>query len=340
MASIEFDFDYWFNRISFASDEARNEVLEWLKSNEVVTLGALKSLNCAEGGDLPSSMILGRKLALREAISDLIKDSHQLHLGKYPAALKPLIAKLRFSSQYYSDYLKAMAEMPLVQLYDESMKGSTVRRSDRSGKANDHYWQQCLFCGTSDGISEAHIVNAVRDFDYTPHGTKGGYSSDLDVTSDRNYIPLCGTKGDGVSCHHHFDSYHVTILYQPFQQSFYLHVPIKYRASIGHFHGQSLPKIPDKNMPYKRLLVARAVTCALRAFDQEMLDLPNLVVAKKTRSIASNSSVASSDSFSVQLERRAERFGSVRDADSWTAAWGAVKLTATRPARYVDLQRS
>jgi len=87
------------------------------------------------------------------------------------------------------------------------MKGSDVKRNKSATNELSNknlYWQSCLFCGREDHISEAHLINAVKNMDYSEFGVQAGYENDLDVTSARNYIPLCGSLGEKGTCHNRY----------------------------------------------------------------------------------------------------------------------------------------
>jgi hypothetical protein len=84
------------------------------------------------------------------------------------------------------------------------MKGSDVKRNKSATNESSNknpYWQSCLFCGRKDKISEAHLINGIKKMDYSDFGVQAGYECDLDVTSARNYIPLCGLLGEKDTCH-------------------------------------------------------------------------------------------------------------------------------------------
>ena len=58
-------------------------------------------------------------------------------------------------------------------------------------------------------------LNFVREIYNQNFGINNRYVDELDSKSKRNFIPLCGTKGQAGTCHNEFDNYGITLLYNP-----------------------------------------------------------------------------------------------------------------------------
>jgi hypothetical protein len=83
-------------------------------------------------------------------------------------------------------------------------------------------YQACIVCGAQSKLTNAHIVTARKDVDYSAFGTAGGYVNDLNVKCPRNFLRLCGILGEKGTCHDAFDQYHLTIVFNPFQRKFFV----------------------------------------------------------------------------------------------------------------------
>ena len=122
---------------------------------------------------------------------------------------------------------------------------------------------RCVICGKVEShgtpITAAHIVSsAMRD--YSVFGIENGYKDNLDVFSERNCMPLCGTHGQEGTCHDAMDKHLIHIRYDPILQSY--HVDCSPGAS-EYFHDlrkRALTTPPGWN-PYRRLLAWRSRKC-------------------------------------------------------------------------------
>ena len=83
---------------------------------------------------------------------------------------------------------------------------------------------------------------------------------ELDSKSKRNFIPLCGTKGEAGTCHNEFDNFGITLLYNPLTKKY-----VKYCLNPDfkpneNLHGEET-EITGEFPPYCRLLSWRSRTC-------------------------------------------------------------------------------
>jgi hypothetical protein len=104
----------------------------------------------------------------------------------------------------------------------------------------------CLFCGSTTNVTLAHLVASNTQINYREFGT-GTYRDNLDPTSLRNFIPLCGTLGETGTCHHEFDTHQVSLFYNPFERKY----------SLCKFADLSFKVVTVKHKPYHRLMAWR-----------------------------------------------------------------------------------
>ena len=87
------------------------------------------------------------------------------------------------------------------------------------------YGDKCAFCGvvesTQSGsqrrdLSCAHLTPDIANFD-------DGFETQLDLQSTRNYLLLCGTKGELGTCHHGFDKHLLALVPSPIGEWKLLH---------------------------------------------------------------------------------------------------------------------
>lgn len=208
------------------------------------------------------------------------------------------------------------------------MKGSDVYRRGKSSDP-DPYWKACLFCRSRGktplfAVTEAHIVNGIKHgLTYSSCNTTAGYKDDLQVDSNRNYVPLCGTLGQAGSCHHLFDLFKLAILWNPFGQFYYLYDP---NLAADHVDNNvRLTGIPDNCKPYRRLLAARAMQSGLREFDRSILLLPNATLQLDTQSLASSHSGGSTGGRSSSSSGGADKVGTKRNWDQDASSMPAAK---------------
>lgn len=140
---------------------------------------------------------------------------------------------------------------------------STDRHSRASSKIRKSpiYDGRCAFCRTNTPpITISHIVAGSSDLDYTPFNT--GYKTLLDVKSPRNFLPLCGTEGRYGTCHDEFDKFRITLLYNPFDQSYSIFCLDVNNSPKANLHGRKI-EVDENFPPYRRLLAWRTRKCLL-----------------------------------------------------------------------------
>ena len=136
------------------------------------------------------------------------------------------------------------------------MSASSGRHADASRYLRTHFNGVCLFCGETEGVTAAHLVAAVKDCDYKEFGQLNGYTDELEVTSPRNFLPLCGTKGQAGSCHDEFYNYRIALLYNPIERKYCVHC-LDESFKDGKVHGNVF-EISGPSPPYRRLRAWRS----------------------------------------------------------------------------------
>ena len=175
---------------------------------------------------------------------------------------------------------QAMARDPRLRYFGVNVSGSNSRSSksdsvgERAAKAAKAARllevkaqvkvvfgpiMSCFFCGTTEGITIAHIVTTGED-EYEEFGTASRYVSDLDVFSMRNFIPLCGHHRQRGSCDDAFDKHLVAIMYDPFVPRYFLVCAEEApeRLIVLSQAPDHRLKLPEGWTPYHRLLAWRA----------------------------------------------------------------------------------
>lgn len=174
--------------------------------------------------------------------------------------------------------LEAIRNDARMAFYSAAMAASSGRHTAASRVVDELYGHNCLFCDETANITKAHIVAGNHYVDYSPFGVSNGYCTDLDVKSPRNFIPLCGSLGREGTCHHAFDKYLLTIMFDPittiyrvisFDPSFAKHAIV---------HNREL-NVPAECRPYTRLLTWRARKCMLEHGSRITDDLAAVLTA-------------------------------------------------------------
>ena len=118
----------------------------------------------------------------------------------------------------------------------------------------------CLFCGRSmpdvSTVSKAHLVASLRGFHYNAFQPPA-YDSAFNPNSARNFILLCGSKGVFDSCHHQFDTFRLTLMYNPVLSNYFVYC-FDPESPCMHLHEKI---VVLRHRPYHRLLVWRARYC-------------------------------------------------------------------------------
>jgi hypothetical protein len=143
--------------------------------------------------------------------------------------------------------------------------------------AEDEYWWKCLCCGYENiknrrkdkKVTRAHLIvhnKSTYENVYKRFGIEAGYTTDFDGYSERNHIPLCGTLGEKGTCHDAFDTFKMTLVYDPFTKEFKIYWP---RSSLD----SRVVTIPRMKLPYRRILCWRARHDSLRNYDSNLLSV-------------------------------------------------------------------
>lgn len=254
------------------------------------------------------------------------------------------------------EVINAMTSDPRVDYFGGSATGS---HRHQLNFASDRYWEQCLFCGTSQvhstrlasniNIVKAHIIPSYNNCLYPEFGPPR-YADNLNVHCERNFLPLCGTSGQLYTCHDLFDKHMACLLWQPFESVYYLHISEKVahdrqrlRSELPELKSKVIQNIPKSCFPYKRLLAARAVKGITSiGIDTELkrllfvpLDVGSVSsVPQDTRSVSSSqheSTQSSHESDNVGARKRSRyshdalsrgvRFDTKTEVSSWPIAF-------------------
>jgi hypothetical protein len=117
----------------------------------------------------------------------------------------------------------------------------------------------CVICNKEDSITFAHIISSALD-DYSLFGIKNNYKDDLDVFSERNFMPLCGTEGENGSCLDAIDKHLIHVRYDVFQKLYHVNCSPNAPEHFIEISKRSLIVPPGWN-PYHRLLAWRSRKC-------------------------------------------------------------------------------
>mmetsp|Transcript_24976 Transcript_24976/g.34336 ORF Transcript_24976/g.34336 Transcript_24976/m.34336 type:complete len:206 (-) Transcript_24976:113-730(-) len=179
--------------------------------------------------------------------------------------------------------------------FSKAMPKSNVGHSIASKYIDETYGKRCLFCDETNGVTKAHIVAGNRDVDYSVF-CQPKYIDNLDVKSPRNYIPLCGTDGKNGTCYNEFDKFLMTLIYNPFQETFEVRCLRESFPKYELCHGR-LINVDSKNPPYRRLLAWRTRKCIMehqsmiRGEVEDWIQLCDF--SEKSRSIAKSTETES-----------------------------------------------
>ncbi len=147
-----------------------------------------------------------------------------------------------------------------LSYFKSGMSASSGRHTEANNYMNSEYQMTCLFCEEPEDVHSAHIVAATKDCDYKEFGKSHGYKDDLNLKSPRNFIPLCGTKGQVGTCHNEFDNYAITLIYNPLSKKYVVYC-LNRNFKEGVLHNKEI-EISGEFPPYRRLLAWRSRHCA------------------------------------------------------------------------------
>jgi hypothetical protein len=160
---------------------------------------------------------------------------------------------------------------------------------------NTYYTRKCVLCG-DEGATRAHLVSGSRSTTYPEFNTPN-YCNDLDVKSIRNFIPLCGNKGAHGTCHDAFDTFRLTILFNPFECYHYCYCLDRGFSKYDVVH-KKIVRFHSDHKPYGRLLAWHARKCTVEhSYWVQGEDIPLLLCAvdlSETKSVGQGSSASSS----------------------------------------------
>jgi hypothetical protein len=161
------------------------------------------------------------------------------------AVLKEQVAMLRFKDKISTD--------PRLALFNEAIKS----RNGKHSIASDYHrssFPKCVFCESENNVTMAHLISEVAPDDLVSLASFGppNYHDALDVKSPRNFIRLCGRKGENGTCHDAFDYFRLSLLYNPAEQNYMIIAADK----DSPLHEKVIRLSPDYP-PYKRLLCWR-----------------------------------------------------------------------------------
>jgi hypothetical protein len=143
---------------------------------------------------------------------------------------------------------------------NQILKSKTKAAKDKAKKIfTDGEVLSCVICRKTESITIAHIVSSALS-DYTDFGVKNNYNCEIDVFSERNFMPLCGTEGEANSCHDAIDKHQIHICYDTFHRSYHLSCSPNAPERFKELSESKLITAPGWN-PYRRLLAWRSRKC-------------------------------------------------------------------------------
>jgi hypothetical protein len=193
-----------------------------------------------------------------------------------------------------------------LEYFSVAMPGSDSSRTTRQKSTlKKIYRNVCFVCGSSTGVTVAHLLVASSRINYSSYMRANGYKSDFDCRSNRNYITLCGSKGEEGSCHHEFDTYNLMIVPNAFRSGEY--VVRCLRETYGKFSEVNnkvlqLPEdFPTTDLPYTRILVWQTIKCLMEHPHAMNSDESNTIIRTCRLSEKANSIGSTSDSDEDEL---------------------------------------
>ncbi len=148
---------------------------------------------------------------------------------------------------------------PRLFLYSAAIKSKSGNHSDASKFHRENY-NNCVFCGKADGengikLTMAHLISEIdpisSDVNLDVFGPPN-YHDAINVKSPRNFLRLCGTKGQRGTCHDMFDHFRLGLNYNPLRQTYFI-----YSVDSTHFLHEKEIRLSEMTPPYRRLLAWR-----------------------------------------------------------------------------------
>mmetsp|Transcript_34041 Transcript_34041/g.63559 ORF Transcript_34041/g.63559 Transcript_34041/m.63559 type:complete len:269 (+) Transcript_34041:113-919(+) len=129
------------------------------------------------------------------------------------AVLKEQVAMLRFKDRISTD--------PRLALFSPAIKSKDGKHSVASDYHRSSF-PKCVFCESENNVTMAHLISEVVPDDLVSLASFGPpqYHDALDVKSPRNFIRLCGVKGENGTCHDAFDHFRLSLLYNPAERNY------------------------------------------------------------------------------------------------------------------------
>lgn len=149
---------------------------------------------------------------------------------------------------------------PRLIYFGAAASASSGRHSAADRSIDQYYGGRCIVCGHNSGVTKAHLVSGSRSTTFPEFGCPH-YRDNLDIKSVRNFIPLCGTKGERTTCHDAFDTFRLTILFNPLANNYYCFCLDKSLPKYRDVHLKTLT-FHAEHRPYGRLLSWHARKCA------------------------------------------------------------------------------
>ena len=157
----------------------------------------------------------------------------------------------------------SLSRDPRLFYFSTVMPGSKGSHSTVSRQIKSLYGPQCMFCGSNEGVTLAHLVAGNPAVDYSPFGPPK-YRPDFDYRSVRNFILLCGTRGEEGTCHNEFDNYLIGMVPEPLGEGGNRCTLLCLRHDFAKYEELNNKSILVRDPhPYRRLLAWRNRKCLL-----------------------------------------------------------------------------
>ena len=119
----------------------------------------------------------------------------------------------------------AVVKDPRFFMLGGFLKSLNGKHSEASAFHRTHF-PGCVFCGAETNLTMAHLISEFNPVQAQELGLRVDvfgpptYVDDINPKSARNFLRLCGTKGERGTCHDLFDNYEIGLLYDPSDQHF------------------------------------------------------------------------------------------------------------------------